>query len=108
MPNISKSAQEQTHNSPIEEAVEQALSSISVTTVPVFICGVNRKANIGNYENIDVYSGLALPLTNESLEDLESLQDAIKKAAELGFAITSSETFQRYSLIKDAQNEGRA
>jgi hypothetical protein len=108
MPNISKNGKDQTQNSAIEDAVEQTLSTLSVTTVPVFICGVNRKANIGNFENIDIYSGLALPLTGESMENLESLNEAITKAAELGFAITSSETFQRYSLIKDAQNEGRA
>jgi len=108
MPNISKTAKDQTNNSPIEEAIEQTLSSIAVTTVPVFICGVNRKANIGNFENIDVYSGLALPLNGESMQDLDSLHAAITKAAEIGFALTSSETFQRYSLIKDAQNEGRA
>lgn len=108
MPNISKNGKDQTQNSAVSEAIEQTLSSLSVTTVPVFICGVNRKANIGNFENIDIYSGLALPLTGESLDNIESLHEAITKAAELGFAITSSETFQRYSLIKDAQNEGRA
>jgi|688.fasta_scaffold1960889_1 hypothetical protein len=107
MPNISKNAKEQTQNSPLTETIEQSLASISVSTVPVFICGVNRKANIGNFENIDVYSGLALPLTGESFDDLESLHEAIQKAAEVGFAITSSETFQRYSLIKDAQKDGR-
>ena len=108
MPNISKNGKDQTQNSAISEAIEQTLSSISVTTVPVFICGVNRKANIGNFENIDIYSGLALPLTWESIQDLDSLHEAITKSAELVFEITSSETFQRYSLIKDAQNEGRA
>ena len=108
MPNISKNAKEQTENSPVANAIEQSLANISITTTPVFICGVNRKANIGNFENIDIYSGLALPLEGESIIDIESLRDAITKAAELGFAITSSETFQRYSIIKDAQNEGRA
>ncbi len=108
MPNISKSAKEQTEDSPIGSAIEQALANISITTTPVFICGVNRKANIGNFENIDIYSGLALPLDGESITDIESLKDAITKAAELGFAITSSETFQRYVIVKDAQSEGRA
>jgi hypothetical protein len=107
MPNISKNAREETHNSPIEEAVEQSLPSIALTSVPVFICGVNRKANIGNFENIDIYSGLAIPLTGESFDDIESLHKAIQQAAEVGFAITSTETFSRYTLIKDAQKEGR-
>lgn len=108
MPNISKNAKDQTNNSPIEDTVESMLSSLCITTVPVFICGVNRKANIGNFENIDIYSGLALPLLGQSMDDIGALEDAIKQAAELGFAITSSETFQRYAIIKDAQNEGRA
>jgi hypothetical protein len=28
---------------------------ITISANPVFICGVNRKINIGNFENIDVY-----------------------------------------------------
>jgi tRNA U54 and U55 pseudouridine synthase Pus10 len=56
MPKISKTAQEQSTDSPIEQVVNLMAQEISISTNPVFICGVNRKINIGNFENIDVYA----------------------------------------------------
>lgn len=103
MPKISKNALEQDVDSPLANAVEQSLSSISISTVPVFICGVNRKINIGNYENIDVYAGIALPIDSVSLEDREALTAAIQDAAMYGFGLVSKETGDRYYLIKEAQ-----
>jgi len=100
MPKIVPSAMEQSIGSPIEQAVN-ALSENSQS--PVFICGVNRKVNIGNFENIDIYAGLTLPIPNVSLEDKESLQQAIEEAAAYAFSLVSKETGERYLLIKETQ-----
>ena len=78
-------------------------SEISISTNPVFICGVNRKINIGNFENIDVYAGITLPLNDVSLEDKDKLTEIIEAAASYGFSIVSKETGERYQLIKESQ-----
>jgi len=109
MPKNTLNAQEQETASGIAEAVKQSMGSIAVTTSPVVICGVNRKANLGegSYENLDVYSGVAIPLNGVSVEDMDELQEAITKASEFGFYITSKETYERYNAIKEAQEEKR-
>lgn len=76
---------------------------ITVSTNPVFFCGVNRKINIGNFENIDVYAGISIPLTDIDPSDREALSEAVKQAAADGFGIVSRETGERYSTIKDSQ-----
>jgi hypothetical protein len=103
MPKISKNAIDNDLDTPISKIVEDSLSSIAISTVPVFICGVNRKINIGNYENIDVYAGIALPIDGVSLEDREQLALAIQEVAAYGFNLVSKETGERYYLIKEAQ-----
>lgn len=103
MPSIKKTAEEQ-DNSPIADTIEQALSQVTITTQPVLICGVNRKINIGNFENVDVYAGLALPLGEGlGLGDREALQEALHEAARVGFELCSGETGARYRLIKGMQ-----
>jgi hypothetical protein len=103
MPKISKTAMEEALDSPVAKTIEDSLASIAISTVPVFICGVNRKINIGNYENIDVYAGIALPIDGVSLSDKATLADAIQEAAAYGFSLVSKETGERYHLIKEAQ-----
>jgi len=103
MPKINKSGHEQSSDSPIGEFVSLAAGEVCVSTNPVFICGVNRKINIGNFENVDVYAGICLPLNNASLEDKDALKTAVQDAATYGFALVSKETGDRYSLIKEAQ-----
>jgi hypothetical protein len=76
---------------------------VTISTNPVFICGVNRKINIGNFENIDVYAGVTIPLVNIDPSDKEALSEAIKEAAADGFALVSRETGERYTLIKESQ-----
>ena len=78
-------------------------SEISISTNPVFICGVNRKVNIGNFENIDIYAGITIPLPNIDPADKEALSEAVKEAAAYGFSLVSKETGERYVLIKDGQ-----
>lgn len=104
MPSKSTNAREEDANSALARTVEGSLGNLSVTTVPVMIVGVNRRVNVGNYEHIDVYAGVALPMTGSNLEDPEALSRAVKDAAEFGFREASRETYDRYQLIKDAAN----
>lgn len=106
MPKVSQNAFEQSTGSPISEAVSSN-PSMAISSTPVLVCGVNRKVNIGNFENIDIYAGISLPLNNVSMEDKEALAKAIEEAAAYGFSLVSKETGDRYSLIKDAQ-QGKA
>ena len=103
MPKIVPSAQEQSDSFSIQKVVEVLSNEITVSSNPVFICGVNRKINIGNFENIDVYAGVTLPLGDVSLEDKEKLQEAVEQAAAYGFSLVSKETGERYLLIKESQ-----
>lgn len=104
MPKISKSAMEQSIDSPLDQVVTNMASEIlSTSHTPIFICGVNRKINIGNYENIDVYAGITLPLSDVSLEDRDKLQEAIQDAAAYAFSLMAKETGERYLLIKESQ-----
>lgn len=108
MPKVNRNAQEESEGAPIAQVVEAAVANISITTSPVLIIGVNRKINTGNFENIDVYTGLALPIPGDvSLEDVETLKQAVENAAEEGFKLASKETFQRYAAIKEMQKAGR-
>lgn len=103
MPKIVPSAQEQSDSLSIQKVVETLSENISISTNPVFICGVNRKINIGNFENIDVYAGITLPLDNVSMDDKDKLKEAIEEAAAYGFSLVSKETGERYLLIKESQ-----
>jgi len=103
MPKIVPSAMEQSENSFTEKVVNTLSDQLNISTNPVFICGVNRKINIGNFENIDVYAGITLPLHGVSLDDREALQSAVEEAAAYGFGLVSKETGERYLLIKESQ-----
>lgn len=104
MPKISKNALEQDLGSPVSKIIEDNLANIVISTSPVFVCGVNRKINIGNFENIDVYAGIAIPLNDCSIEDKEELSNVIQDAAAYGFSLVSKETGDRYLLIKESQS----
>lgn len=80
---------------------------IQVSTTPVLVCAVSRKINIGNFETVDIYSALSIPLANGSWEEKEKLEEYVRNAAEFGFGLVSQETGSRYSLIKEASNRGR-
>lgn len=103
MPKITKNAHEETSGSPIDQVVSNMSAEISLSSDPIFICGVNRKINIGNFENVDVYAGITIPLVNVNPLDKEALSEAVKEAAAYGFSLVSKETGERYSLIKESQ-----
>lgn len=106
MPKINKNALEESV-SPLADNVQTIMSA----SFPFWFCGVNRKINIGNFENIDVYGGIGLPVMMvPDLQDAESLEDfrkLIVGAAELGFSLASKETGDRYQIIKEMQKGGR-
>lgn len=103
MPRLPKDAREE--GLPVADVVNQGI--LQIMGVPQFFAGVGRKANVGNFETIDVYSALAIPMgvTVGELNE-ESLRQICSEAATIGFEITSSETFSRYSLIKEMQAGG--
>lgn len=109
MPRVTETAHDKEESTPLAETIKKTISSIAISTQPVLIIGVNRKASLsgGSYENIDVYTGLTIPLGDVSMDDEERLKEVISEAAALGFQITSSETYERYALIKESQEKPR-
>jgi len=103
MPKITKTAMEQSTDSPLDQVVNLLSNEISLTSSPIVICGVNRKINIGNFENIDVYAGVTIPLHGVSFVDKEALTAAVEEAVAYGFSLASKETGERYMLIKESQ-----
>lgn len=74
---------------------------------PVMMCGVNRKINTGNFENIDVFAGIGVPIMAFPGEDLEAFKEAAEAAADLGFSMASRATGERYTQLKDLQSGGK-
>jgi len=66
---------------------------------PTAIVAVQRKANIGNFETIDIYAGVALPLDVKG--DFEFVKEVLTEAIDKGFAFVSEETGERYRKIKE-------
>lgn len=80
------------------ELLSAATSGAEITTI------VSRKANIGNFETIDVGVAVKLPVNWEgdfSAENLEDIKLACSQTAEAGFSIASAETFERFIAIKE-------
>ena len=102
MPKINKNSQEQSTNV-LEEMAENAIRGM--IPFPMVVCGVNRKVNTGNFENIDVYCGVAVPVTEFPQDDIELFKSAITEAADLGFGIVSKETGDKYTKIKETQSQ---
>lgn len=88
----------------VDNAIDEAqrdLSIVASLALPSMVCGVSRKINTGNFESIDVYSGITIPISYLPDSDLDAFQQAAEAAADLGFRIVSSETAERYQLIKE-------
>jgi hypothetical protein len=106
MGRINDSALDQS-SSPIPQAVESEVQVILHTGTPMLFAGVNRKVNIGNFENIDVYCAISVPIMLMPGQDADAFKTAVAEAAELGFQLASKETAARYSKIKETQKGGR-
>lgn len=87
----------------LAQELELIVKDISLSTVPVVITGVNRKVNIGNFETIDVYGAVAIPV-NTVID--EKLNEIIHELMTIGYASVSKEVSSRYKFIKDAVGSG--
>lgn len=83
------------------------MANVSLTTDPVVITAVQRKANIGNYETVDVYMAVAIPQAQLDLTNKEALAKALNEAADYGFGIVSRATGERYMAIKQSTEKAR-
>lgn len=87
-----------------KDIVATPLDVVMTAAYPSMVTGVARKINTGNYENMDIIAGLAIPVfMTPNPDELEVFKEACQAAAELGFAIVSKETGERYNAIKDLQ-----
>jgi hypothetical protein len=98
MPKTNSNASDKAHGN-IGDTVNTMLSEVATTSSPVVIAGVQRKANIGNFETIDIYCAAAFPIDATNLNQEELMEKMSAKIEEL-FHLTSKETGERYTLIK--------
>jgi len=104
MGKITSSAIDKTEEDSLTGRLADVLANVSLTTEPVVVCGVQRKANLGNFETLDVYCAVVLPVSvKDSMDDV--LRQAIAETTEIGFDIASRETGIRYQLIKASAKE---
>jgi len=80
---------------------------VNNSVTPMMIIGVQRKINTGNFENVDIYAGLTIPINGDPRQDMDAFKQAVVDAAELGFSLVSKETADRYALIKNMQRNTR-
>lgn len=85
---------------PVDLENKVAFESIKQTEATL-VCGVSRKINIGNFENIDVYCSLTLPVDITDIADIDDLKAIVSSVAAEGFGMTSQETTNRYKAIKE-------
>lgn len=90
---------------PIDEelgsAMEKENAAHIVQTQGTLVCGVGRKINIGDYENLDVYSSVTLPIDISDVVEMDDLKSIIESVADVAFEAVSRETGARYRLIKE-------
>lgn len=102
MPKINSSASDKEQNTP-DTTVNT--TNVTMSTDPVVITAVQRKANIGNYETIDIYMSVAIPQPGLDVTDKEALREALEQAADFGFGVVSRETGVRYKAVKEAAKD---
>lgn len=100
MPKVNSNASDKQNDAMSTSA--ELMQNLVVTTNPVVITAVQRKANIGNYETIDLYMAVALPLSVVDAYDGDALTDALNTAADQGFSLVAKATGDRYVAIKES------
>lgn len=101
MPRETKEAIAKTEDG-LDQKIQPVINEIVVSSKPVIITGVQRKANIGNYETIDIYCAISMP-QDHNPSSPEELAKMVKEAAEIGFMLTSKEVSDRYEFIKESR-----
>ena len=77
------------------------MSDTLTITKPTIITGVQRKVNIGNFETVDVYCALALPVDVQMPLGSEELREVLSEVVAEGFRTASIETGSRYTEVKN-------
>ena len=98
MPKQNSNASDKAHGD-LGDTVNTMLSEVATSSSPMVIAGVQRKANIGNFETIDIYCAAALPINAQGLSE-EAVMELMSSKIEELFHLTSRETGERYTLIK--------
>jgi hypothetical protein len=103
----------------VEESNERAsaedtnLKLLATIGGPAVACTVSRKASLGNssFETIDVCMSVGLPVLGLDAEQImelgDELKEALLRASDFCFEFSSEQTYSRYALIKEMQQEGR-
>lgn len=110
MPKVPNSTNEEALNLSPQQMFEEAVKNGNIhMSLPVVTTGINRKINTGNYENIDVFMAVSLPVFQmpTTPEELEKFKEAVSEAAKEGFLEASRNTGDRYNMIKELQSGGR-
>jgi hypothetical protein len=102
MPTKNKNAAEQ-QNDNLNDTSQEILTKSIVQEQIYISCGVNRRINIGNFEHLDVYVGVAAPLGT----DFENLNEQLSTSIAEAMKVASTETNERYQMVKQAQAEAR-
>lgn len=102
---LNKDTPEKADGSPVESAVRKILPDL--VSAPIFIAGVNRKLNLGNFENLDIFSAITIPMPMVDLSNIEELKEVARDTAALAFEIVARETGDRWRELKELQRQGR-
>jgi hypothetical protein len=102
MPTKNKGATENENENFSDRSQEIAVQAMATGT-PFVTAGVNRRINLSNFEHLDIYAGVSIPIGMKMEDIAEQVSAGIADA----MSIVSVETNNRYQMIKDAQGGGR-
>lgn len=102
MPGIKQNAADKAND--LSDQLVTLLQNVQITQQPVVIAGVQRKINIGNFENIDVYCAVALPIDISHCVSDEDIAETVDKHLDHILHIASKKTSEKYNLVKNSNN----
>jgi hypothetical protein len=102
MPSVKQNAADKAND--LSDQVVGMFPNLQTTQQPVVICGVQRKINIGNFENIDVYCAVAMPLDISHCVDNDQVTEMIDVKLDELLHITSKKTSEKYNLVKNSKS----
>ena len=100
MPNIKDNAADKSND--LSDQVIQLFQGIERSVQPVVIAGVQRKINIGNFENIDVYCAASMPVDIAHCTSEEEIAALIDSKMDDLIHIASKKTGEKYMQVKNA------
>lgn len=99
MPGIKANAADKAND--LSDQVITLQQGLERTSQPVVIAGVQRKVNIGNFENIDIYCAASMPVDISHCVTEEQIAAIIDAKLDELLHITSKKTGEKYNLIKN-------